>query len=114
MCWLIEHHGSLEILACSLTALVLVYSWGDGISPFAVIKKIPSALRLVAGSLLLIGTGNFVIWAPGLVTMMFGVQWLGPWGMLLCWPGLWIGCQLFILFYKPLLAVYYVITGTDK
>ena len=108
-----EHLGSLAVLGCSLTALVLVYSWGDGISPLAVIKKSPSALRLVAGGLFLVGTGNFVIWAPGLATMLVAEQWLGDWGKLFVWPGLLAGFYMLALIHKPLLAVYRVIAGAE-
>ncbi|WP_139139188.1 hypothetical protein [Sphingobium phenoxybenzoativorans] len=113
MHWINEHLGSLALLACSLTTLVLVYSWGDGISPLAVIKKSPSALRLVAGGLFILGTGNFVMWAPGVATMLVGEQWFGEWGKLLVWPGLLAGFYVLTLIHKPLLAMYRVISGVD-
>ncbi len=113
MHWINENLGSLAALMCSLTALVLIYSWSDGISPLAVIKKSPSTLRLITGGLFLVGTGNFVMWAPGLATMLVGEQWFGEWGKLLVWPGLLAGFYLLTLIHKPLLAVYRFIAGAD-
>ena len=113
MHWVYEHLGPLAVMACSLTVLILVYSWDGGISPLAVIKKSPSALRLVAGGLFLVGTGNLVMWTPGLVTALVAEHWLGDWGMLFMWPGLLVGLYLLVAIHKPLLAVSRFIVGAE-
>lgn len=113
MHWVNEHLGPLAVVACSLTTLVLVYSWGDGVSPLAVIKKTPSALRLVAGGLFLVGMGNLVMWTPGIAAALVAEHWLGGWGLLFVWPGLAIGYQLLVLVHKPLLAMHRFIAGAE-
>jgi hypothetical protein len=113
MHWVNEHLGPLAALACSLTALVLVYSWGDGISPLAVIKKAPSALRLVFGTFLALGIANLVLLAPGIATALVAEHWLGDWGLLFVWPGLFVGYRLLVFIQKPLLAVYGFIAGVE-
>lgn len=113
MDWFNEHLGSLAVLACSLTTLVLVFSWGDDISPLTVIKKAPSALRLVAGGLFLVGVGNLVMWTPGLITALLAEHWLGDWGLLFVWPGLTVGFFLLARVLEPLLAVHRFIAGVE-
>jgi hypothetical protein len=114
MHWFNEHLGSLALVGCSLSALVLVYSWGDGVSPLTVVKRTPSALRLVAGGLFLVGTGNFVMVMPGVLTGIAAEHWLGGWGLLFAWPGILFGFYLLLLIHKRLLAAYYFIAGVEE
>lgn len=113
MHWISEHPGPLALVACSITVLVLVYSWDDRVSPLTVIRRSPSALRLVAGGLFLVGTGNLVIWTPGVITGLAGEHWLGEWGKLLVWPGLIAGFYMLVLIRRPLLALYRFISGNE-
>lgn len=108
---LIENQTSLLVLIGSLSVLLFVFSWGEGVSLGTVIKRIPSAMRLVFGGLLLIGVGNLIMWTPGIITGFAAAHLLGDWGLVFAWPGLIFGFWLLKLVHKPMLAAYRYISG---
>ena len=113
MHWLNERLGSLILLACSLTAILLVFSWADSVSPLTLIKKAPKTLRQIAGGLFLIGIANLVIWTPAIATAFVATHWIGDWGLLFAWLGIGVGWYLLKLTHKSLLAVYLMIAGSE-
>ena len=111
MHWLNENLAALMLLFGSLTLLLIVYSWGDGVPLMTVIKRIPNAFRLVIGSLLLLGFANFIMWTPGIVTGFVAAHYLGDWGLVFAWPGLIFGFWLLKLVHEPILKIYRLLSG---
>lgn len=111
MNWINENLTALAVLSASVSVLLITYSWGDGVSLVTVIRRIPSALRLVVGGLLLIGVGNLILWTPGIITGFTGAHFLGDWGLLFAWPGLMFGAWVLQLVHRPMLKAYRLISG---
>lgn len=114
MQWLNDNLTNVMMLVGGLSVLLIVYSWENHISPITVIRRIPSALRLVIGGLLLIGTGNLIMWTPGVLTGLAASHFVGEWGLVFAWPGLAFGFWLLKLVHVPMLKVYRFISGNRK
>lgn len=111
--WFNENWVALALIAGSITVLVLIFSWDDRVSPFAVIKRIPAAIRMVVAGLFLVFSANLAMLAPGIAAALIADPWLGEWSGLLLIPGCMVGYCLLTLAHRPLLVVYRLISGID-
>ena len=114
MQWINDNLTSLMVLVGAVSVLLITYSWGDGVPVSTVIMRIPSAIRLVVGGLLLVGVGNLIMWTPGILTGLAGVHFVGEWGLVFAWPGLILGFWLLKLVHKPMLTAYRFISGNNE